>query len=88
MTSLDTRKKRLRLDNGSEVSYDKCLLATGGTPKTLPLFQKKGPFSTFRTVSVLNDYYMQWVPLKLNPQHNTACTLALIVKNVFFLVYY
>ncbi|XP_003385522.1 PREDICTED: apoptosis-inducing factor 1, mitochondrial-like [Amphimedon queenslandica] len=50
VTSLDTRKKKIRLDNGSEVSFNKCLLATGGTPKTLPVFQGKGPFSTFRAI--------------------------------------
>ena len=29
MVKLDPHKKRVYLDDGSEISYDKCLLATG-----------------------------------------------------------
>ncbi|GAA93726.1 uncharacterized protein L969DRAFT_43950 [Mixia osmundae IAM 14324] len=35
--SLDPRQKSLKLDNGSEISYDKLVLATGGAAKRLPL---------------------------------------------------
>ena len=36
---LSAYRKKLVLDNGSTVTYDKCLLATGGTPKNLPVFE-------------------------------------------------
>lgn len=35
-TSLDLRSRRLTDDRGAEVSFDKLLLATGGTPRRLP----------------------------------------------------
>lgn len=37
---VDTILKRLILDNGDAVFYDKCLLATGGHPQNLPLFEE------------------------------------------------
>lgn len=32
--------KKLTLDNRVEMGFDKCLLATGGRPKTLPIFSE------------------------------------------------
>lgn len=38
VTDLNIHAKRLKLSDGSIIKYDKCLLATGGTPKNIPLF--------------------------------------------------
>ena len=37
---LSPSEKKLTLDSGTEISFDKCLLATGGRPKTLPVFSE------------------------------------------------
>ncbi|XP_042893646.1 apoptosis-inducing factor 1, mitochondrial-like isoform X2 [Penaeus japonicus] len=37
---LDVHKKRVYLDDGTEISYDKCLIATGGRPKSLPILDR------------------------------------------------
>ena len=42
-TKLDPISKKLTLDSGAEISYDKCLLATGGKPKNLPIFSEAPP---------------------------------------------
>jgi NAD(P)H-nitrite reductase large subunit len=39
-TELNAYQKKLVLDNGDTVTYDKCLLATGGTPKCPPVFEE------------------------------------------------
>ncbi|XP_053628824.2 apoptosis-inducing factor 1, mitochondrial isoform X2 [Cherax quadricarinatus] len=56
VVKLDVHKKRAFIDDGSEVSYDKCLIATGGTPKSLPVFDNAGEdilknVTLFRSVS-------------------------------------
>ena len=43
VTKLNPSDKKLTLDSGMEISFDKCLLATGGRPKNLPLFSKASP---------------------------------------------
>ena len=43
--------KKLTLSSGVEISYDKCLLATGGRPRNLPLF-KEAPADVREKVSV------------------------------------
>lgn len=53
--ALNPADKKLTLDTGVEISFDKCLLATGGRPKNLPLFRKasaslKEKVSLYRTV--------------------------------------
>jgi len=40
VTQVDAQKKRVRLDNSWEISFDKCLIATGGRPRNC-LFLKK-----------------------------------------------
>ena len=40
---LDPVGKKLTLGSGLEISYDKCLLATGGKPKNLPVFSDTSP---------------------------------------------
>ncbi|XP_063615112.1 apoptosis-inducing factor 1, mitochondrial-like isoform X2 [Penaeus indicus] len=39
---LDVHKKRVYLDDGTEIGYDKCLIATGGKPKSLPILDRAG----------------------------------------------
>lgn len=51
------RNKYLELDDGRVVVYDKLLLATGGTPKNLPIFEQasndiKSRVVLFRTVGL------------------------------------
>jgi programmed cell death 8 (apoptosis-inducing factor) len=36
VTKVDVQAKTVRLDNNWEITYDKCLLATGGQPRNLP----------------------------------------------------
>ena len=40
VVALDTKNAAISLAGGHVISYDKCLLATGGRPKTLPVFDK------------------------------------------------
>nr|XP_034978979.1 apoptosis-inducing factor 1, mitochondrial isoform X3 [Zootoca vivipara] len=39
---MDIRGNIVKLDNGAEISYDKCLIATGGSPRNLPVIEKAG----------------------------------------------
>ncbi|XP_067903818.1 apoptosis-inducing factor 1, mitochondrial isoform X1 [Heterodontus francisci] len=39
---MDVRGNKIRLDSGSEITYDKCLIATGGTPRNLPALERAG----------------------------------------------
>lgn len=55
VTGLDPTAKKLTLDGGTELSYDKCLLATGGQPRNLPIFvqasdEVKQKTSLYRTI--------------------------------------
>ncbi|XP_074650754.1 apoptosis-inducing factor 1, mitochondrial-like [Tubulanus polymorphus] len=43
VVKLDVTNKKVVLDNGWEVAYDKCLIATGGEPRNLPSILKAGP---------------------------------------------
>lgn len=38
VTSINVNEQKVILDDGTEVTYDKCLLATGSSPKTLDIF--------------------------------------------------
>ncbi len=54
--SLDVVKQRLLLDEGTEISYDKCLIATGSKPKTLEIFDHaslkvKDKIFTYKTIA-------------------------------------
>jgi programmed cell death 8 (apoptosis-inducing factor) len=52
--SLNPQAKKMILDDKREVKYNKCLLATGGRPRTLPIFDDSkftGRVTTFRDVS-------------------------------------
>ncbi|EPQ32022.1 uncharacterized protein PFL1_00220 [Pseudozyma flocculosa PF-1] len=43
VTSVDTKAQSVTLDNGSKVEYESLVLATGGTPKRLPIDGAKLP---------------------------------------------
>lgn len=57
VTQVDAQKKRVRLDNSWEISFDKCLIATGGRPRNLPVFEKaedlKNKVTLFRNVKFI-----------------------------------
>jgi apoptosis-inducing factor 1 len=40
VTKLNLHEQKLLLDDGTELTYDKCLIATGSTPKTLDVFDQ------------------------------------------------
>jgi apoptosis-inducing factor 1 len=40
VTKLNLNDQKLLLDDGTEVTYDKCLIATGSVPKTLDVFNR------------------------------------------------
>lgn len=37
---LDVRENKVKLDDGTHISYEKCLIATGGTPRNLPAIER------------------------------------------------
>ncbi|XP_017760262.1 PREDICTED: apoptosis-inducing factor 1, mitochondrial isoform X2 [Eufriesea mexicana] len=54
VTKIDVPNKTVLLDDGYEMKYDKCLIATGASPKNLPVFESiqgdlKRKIATFRT---------------------------------------
>ncbi|XP_016907599.1 apoptosis-inducing factor 1, mitochondrial isoform X1 [Apis cerana] len=53
VTKIDVPNKTVMLDDGHEIKYDKCLIATGVSPKNLPVFESlqddlKDKIITFR----------------------------------------
>ncbi|XP_063415607.1 apoptosis-inducing factor 1, mitochondrial-like isoform X2 [Mytilus trossulus] len=55
---LNTEDRIAFLDNGSEIKYDKCLIATGGRPKNLPVFENasKAVQSRVHLFRNINDF--------------------------------
>ncbi|XP_067662972.1 apoptosis-inducing factor 1, mitochondrial-like isoform X2 [Haliotis asinina] len=56
VTKLDASQKKVWLDNGSEITFDKCLIATGGKPRNLPVLERAGEkvkqrINLFRSIS-------------------------------------
>ncbi|XP_014484706.1 PREDICTED: apoptosis-inducing factor 1, mitochondrial isoform X2 [Dinoponera quadriceps] len=54
VTKLDVLNKKAILEDGYEIKYDKCLIATGSTPKNLSVFESaednvKDKITTYRT---------------------------------------
>ncbi|XP_043912944.1 apoptosis-inducing factor 1, mitochondrial isoform X2 [Protopterus annectens] len=39
---MDVRGNKVTLDDDSHISYEKCLIASGGTPRNLPAFERAG----------------------------------------------
>ncbi|XP_067113216.1 apoptosis-inducing factor 1, mitochondrial isoform X4 [Osmerus mordax] len=46
---MDVRGNKVRLSDNSEISYDKCLIATGGVPRNLQVIERAGEEVTKRT---------------------------------------
>lgn len=39
---MDVRGNTVKLSDGTQISYDKCLIATGGSPRNLPAIERAG----------------------------------------------
>ncbi|XP_018085131.1 apoptosis-inducing factor 1, mitochondrial isoform X2 [Xenopus laevis] len=46
---MDVRENKVKLDDGTQISYEKCLIATGGIPRSLPAIERAGEEVTKRT---------------------------------------
>ncbi|XP_042287644.1 apoptosis-inducing factor 1, mitochondrial isoform X2 [Thunnus maccoyii] len=46
---MDVRGNKVKLDDNTEISYDKCLIATGGVPRNLQVIERAGDEVTKRT---------------------------------------
>ncbi|KAG9351318.1 hypothetical protein JZ751_022565, partial [Albula glossodonta] len=46
---MDVRGNKVRLDDNAEISYDKCLIATGGVPRNMQVIERAGEEVTKRT---------------------------------------
>jgi len=59
VTNLDVETKTVKLSDGRVISFDKCLIATGGTPLTrVPIENEAKPrVSTFRTINDFRKLY-------------------------------
>ena len=64
VVNLDVSAKKVKLDDGTYVGYEKCLLATGGKPKNLTVIEEAGPevaehVTLFRNVRQ-HDIKLRW----------------------------
>lgn len=55
VTKIDPSNHKAYLENGDEITYEKCLIATGGKPKNLPVFENvaeniKSKITLFRDI--------------------------------------
>lgn len=60
--SINVSEKKVKLNDGKEISYNKCLIATGSVPKTLKLYNEasqdiKDKFSVFRSITDFEDLW-------------------------------
>lgn len=60
--SINVTEKKVKLNDGKEIGYNKCLIATGSIPKTLKLYDEasqeiKDKFSLFRTIADFEDLW-------------------------------
>ena len=62
VTQVDAQKKSVKLDNSWEISFDKCLIATGGRPRNLPVFESSEQFkdrvTLFRNVNFNSIFFL------------------------------
>uniref|UniRef100_A0ABM5EWC8 L-amino-acid oxidase n=2 Tax=Pogona vitticeps TaxID=103695 RepID=A0ABM5EWC8_9SAUR len=42
VVQMDVRGNVVKLSDGTQISYDKCLIATGGSPRSLPVLERAG----------------------------------------------
>ncbi|XP_074134304.1 apoptosis-inducing factor 1, mitochondrial isoform X1 [Sminthopsis crassicaudata] len=49
VVQLDVRDNLVRLNDGSQITFEKCLIATGGTPRNLSAIDRAGPEVKSRT---------------------------------------
>ncbi|CAF4284250.1 unnamed protein product, partial [Adineta steineri] len=75
VVDLDLRNSVAKLDNGWEISFEKCLIATGGQPKSLKVFKtssnrvksKLTMYRGFRSLfNKYNDHHS-------NSNHSSSC---------------
>lgn len=59
VVQLDSVNKKVVLDNGAEISFDKCLIATGGRPKNDEVLEKAGEDVKKRT-TLFRNYSDLW----------------------------
>ena len=62
VVQIDTQSKTAKLDNNWEIAFDKCLIATGGRPKNLQVFERswdklQDKVTLFRNVDDFNRLY-------------------------------
>ncbi|OWF47078.1 apoptosis-inducing factor 1, mitochondrial-like [Mizuhopecten yessoensis] len=62
VTKLDADKRKVYLECGKEIGFDKCLIATGGKPRNLPIFkeaskQVQDRVTLFRSVDDFKKLY-------------------------------
>lgn len=43
VVKIDAKEQKAYVDSGQSINYEKCLLATGGSPKSLPVFDNASP---------------------------------------------
>lgn len=84
VVQLDTHNQVVTTSDGKQYSYEKCLIATGGTPRELPgsdLFPNN--VTTFRTI---NDYKKLAAVAKKDNAHVSISALSLIfLRNTLLL---
>ncbi|XP_052276958.1 apoptosis-inducing factor 1, mitochondrial-like isoform X2 [Dreissena polymorpha] len=54
VTKLDAVNKKVTLENGAEISFDKCLIATGGRPRNIEILDRAGQDVKDRTTLFRN----------------------------------
>ena len=86
------RNSTAKLDNGWEISFEKCLIATGGQPKNLKVFQSssnrlKSKVTLYRGVSCSIDVFflllllLQHVECRIGSQKEGESESNLHIRN-------
>ncbi|VDO35056.1 unnamed protein product [Haemonchus placei] len=82
---LNPREKKAYLDDGTCISYDKCLIATGGKPKTLPELDDAGEdvkerILYLRGVRYVLEFRLLFVPVTIVGGGFTGSELAYSIR--------